>query len=79
VLGKMQRMDTSSMEKQIIELLETSSIPCSITYIAQHLHVAWATARTFLLNLVIKGKIKSQKTTSGQIFWINSEKEVMSL
>jgi predicted transcriptional regulator len=66
------------MEQQTVELLKTSKIPCSISFVAKHLSIAWATARTLLLNLTIQGKIKSQKTTTSIIFWVNDKSEVLT-
>jgi predicted ArsR family transcriptional regulator len=72
----MQKLDNSSMERQATELLKTSKVPCSISFVAKHLSIAWATARALLLNLTIQGKIKSQRTTTSIIFWVNGKSEV---
>lgn len=71
----MQKINNSSIEESTIELLKGSKVPCSISYVAKHLSIAWATARTILLNLALQGKIKSQRTTTSLIFWINSKSE----
>lgn len=68
----MQRVNQSSIELQTIELLKASRTPCSISYIARQLDVAWVTARALLLTLAIEGKIKWQKTMNGTIFSIDS-------
>jgi predicted transcriptional regulator len=72
----MQKLNDSSIEESAIELLKASRVPCSISYIATHLNIAWATARTILLNLVIQERVKSQKTTTSIIFWVNDKSEV---
>jgi len=66
----MNYFNDKDLEKQIIELIKKTEIPCSIDFVAQHFNLAWGTARAILLNLVINGKIQTQKTTKSLIFWI---------
>lgn len=74
----MPKFNNSEVEQQLMELLEQTPIPCSVDYVAQHLGMAWGTARAILLDLVVRDKIKTQKTTKGLIFWIEKKKEVKS-
>jgi len=60
-------------EEQIIKIMTVTQIPCDIEYVAKNVHMAWGTARSILLSLVIKGKIKCQNTTKGWIFWVEGE------
>lgn len=74
----MQKFNNPEVEKQILDLLEETLIPCSVDYVAQHFDLAWGTARAILLDLAVRGKIKTQKTTKSLIFWIEKKKEVPS-
>ena len=60
----------------LLKLLEKTSMPFSIKYVARHLNVGWGTARAMLLELVVDGKVAGQKTTKSWIFWLpRSESE----
>lgn len=72
----MQRLNNATIKKQAIELLKKSDKRCSINYVAQHLNIAWATARVILLKLVIDGKVKSEETTTGLLFWVDNHSEI---
>jgi len=67
----MQKFNDPKLEEQIIELLKKTEIPCSIDFVAHNVEIAWGTARAILLNLVILGKVQTQKTTKSFIFWID--------
>ncbi len=62
--------------EQAMNLLKSAGTPCSISYVAKQLGIAWVTARALLLRLALEGKIKSQKTTTSFVFWINEKGEV---
>jgi len=67
----MQKFNNPELEEQIIELLKKTEIPCSIDFVAHNVDIAWGTARAILLNLVVLGKIQTQKTTKSLIFWVD--------
>jgi len=67
------KFNNKKVEDKIIELLKETSIPCSVDYVAQHFNIGWGTARAILLDLVIRGKVKTQKTTKSLIFWVEKE------
>lgn len=69
----MNHFNDKKLENKIIVFLENTPIPASIDYVAQHFNLAWGTARAILLNLVIEGKIQSQKTTKSFIFWVDKK------
>jgi len=69
----MDKFNDEDLARQVVGLLAETSIPCSVDYIAEHFALSWGTARAILLNLVIQGKLKQQKTTSGLIFWVDKE------
>ena len=60
----------SEIQTQLLKLLEKTSMPVSIEYVARHLNVGWGTARAMLLELALSGKVAGQKTTKSWIFWI---------
>jgi DNA-binding IclR family transcriptional regulator len=62
-------------ETQLLELLQKTSMPVSIEYVARRLNVGWGTARAMLLELLVEGKIAGQKTTKSWIFWIEKGAE----
>lgn len=66
----MQKFNNPELEEQIVDLLEETSIPCSIDYVAHNFNLAWGTARAILLDLAVRGKVKTQKTTKSLIFWV---------
>lgn len=70
-----QKFNNPKIESEVIRVLEKTPIPCSVEYIAQNLNLAWGTARAILLDLTVKGKIKSQKTTKSLIFWIERKEK----
>jgi len=70
----MQKFNNPKLEQEIIDLLEETPIPCSIEFVAQHFNLAWGTARAILLDLAVRGKIKTQKTTKSLIFWIEKRR-----
>lgn len=61
------------VETQVIKILETHSEPVSIDLVSYHLKVGWGTARSILLNMALKGKIKFLKTSKGYVFWLSKE------
>ncbi|MFB0501094.1 MAG: hypothetical protein ACETVP_01350 [Candidatus Bathyarchaeia archaeon] len=75
----MQKFNNPEVEQRIIDLLEETSIPCSIEYVAQRFDLAWGTARAILLDLAVRGQVKIQKTTKSLIFWVEKKKEVQSV
>ena len=72
----MQKFDNPELEEQIISLLKETEIPCSIDFVAHNMGIAWGTARAILLNLVIEGRVQSQKTTKSLIFWAKKDGEL---
>lgn len=72
----MNHFNNKDLENQIVELLKETPIPASIDYVAQHFNLAWGTARAILLNLVIEGRIQSQKTTKSLIFWVKRRSQL---
>jgi len=66
----LNHFNDKDLESQIVKLLEETPIPASIDFVAQHFNLAWGTARAILLNLVIDGRVQTQKTTKSLIFWV---------
>jgi predicted ArsR family transcriptional regulator len=66
----MQRFNNTKTEEKIIDLLKETEIPCSIDFVAHNIGIAWGTARAILLNLVIDGRVQTQKTTKSLIFYL---------
>ena len=69
----LNHFNDKDFEEQIIKLLQETPMPCAIEYVAQHFKIAWGTARAILLNLVIDGRVQTQKTTKSLIFWVEKE------
>jgi hypothetical protein len=69
----MNHFNNKNLEIQIVNFLKETPIPASIDYVAQHFNLAWGTARAILLNLVIDGRVQTQKTTKSLIFWVEKE------
>jgi len=69
----MQKFNNSKLEKKIVDLLKETEIPCSVDFVAHNVGIAWGTARAILLNLVIDGRVQTQKTTKSLIFWVEKE------
>lgn len=69
----MQKFNNPKVEQQIIELLKETPMPCSVDYVAQRFDLAWGTARAILLDLAVRGKIRTQKTTKSLIFWVEHQ------
>ncbi len=65
------KFDDPQIAKQVLTVLGEAKIPVSIDYVANHLEIAWGTARAILLNMTVQGKIKAQKTTKSLIFSLN--------
>ena len=71
----MNHFNDKDLEIKIVKLLKEIPIPASIDFVAQHFNLAWGTARAILLNLVIDGRIQTQKTTKNLIFWADEDGE----
>ena len=71
----MNHFNDKDLEIQVVKLLKEIPIPASIDFVAQHFNLAWGTARAILLNLVIDGRIQTQKTTKNLIFWADEDGE----
>jgi hypothetical protein len=56
------------LETRAISLLEQENMPLSIGYVAYHLKVTWQTARSLLLKMSLRGKIKALETSKGFMF-----------
>jgi len=65
-----QKFNNHNLEREIIAYIKEAKMPVAIDYVAQHFSIAWGTARAILLDLALKGEIKSQKTTKSLIFWV---------
>jgi hypothetical protein len=62
-------------EKKVLEILRQAEMPCSCDYIAFHVSVSWPTARSLLLNMVIKHLIEMEKTSKSMIFRLPAKNE----
>ena len=56
------------VEAQVLKVVREAGVPVSIDYVAHHLGVSWHTARSILLRLAVKGKLKMIDTTKGPVF-----------
>jgi len=56
------------VETHALEVVREAGVPVSIDYVAHHLGVSWHTARSILLRLAVKGKLKMIDTTKGPVF-----------
>jgi len=75
----LHKFGNEQVEKQVVELLKRTPTAVSIDYVAYHLNIAWATARGLLLNMVINGKVQSEKTTKSLIFRLPLDKKEASI
>ena len=69
----MRLVGSPEVEAKALELIREAGMPVSIDYVARSLGVSWQTARTILLYLVIKGKLKMIDTTKGPVFILRKE------
>lgn len=69
------KYDDENNEKKVLEVLRQAEMPCSCDYIAFHVGVSWPTARSLLLNMVIKNLITMEKTTKSAIFRLPKTKD----
>jgi hypothetical protein len=67
-----QKFDNEDVEAAVIELLRRTREPVSIDFVSHHTKMGWGTARGVLLNMTLKGQIKSVKTTKSLIFFLES-------
>ena len=67
------KFNNPEVESQILDLLYEAKIPVSIDYVANHLEIAWGTARAILLDMALEGKIKAEKTTKSLIFSLSGD------
>ncbi|MEM3921313.1 MAG: hypothetical protein QXG25_00280 [Nitrososphaerota archaeon] len=54
--------------ERAIEVMRRANKPVSIDYIAFHLDIGWATARSLLQHMALKGLVEMIDTTKGLIF-----------
>ena len=66
----MRLVGSPEVERKALEHIREAGMPVSVDYVARSLGVSWQTARTILLYLVIKGKLKMMDTTKGPVFII---------
>ena len=75
-MKELQKFNDPETEEKIIALIKKTEIPVSIDFVAQHVNIAWGTARAILLNMTVLGKIQTQKTTKSLIFWATKDGEL---
>ena len=64
----MNKSKISMLKPKAKKFVELSTIPVNVADVAKNLSVSWSTARQILMELVLEGKIQSQKTTKAWIF-----------
>jgi hypothetical protein len=63
------------VENGVIDLLKKTPMAVSCDYVAFHLKICWATARSLLLNMALEKKIEMEKTTKSAIFRLPKTKD----
>lgn len=56
------------IEEKVVNLLKKEKMLLSIGYVAFHLKITWQTARSLLLKMSLRGKIKAVETSKGFLF-----------
>jgi hypothetical protein len=64
----MKIFNNPEFETRVYKLIEETPMPVSTDFVAHHLGINWTTARSLLLNMTVKGKIKVTETTRGSVF-----------
>lgn len=64
----MNKSKINVLKPKAKKFVELSNIPVNVADVAKNLGVSWSTARQILMELVLEGKICSQKTTKAWIF-----------
>lgn len=63
-----------SHRRKVLEALENSELPMDIESIRIGAGIGnWQTAKAILLELLVEGVVKGQKSTRGWTFWISKE------
>ena len=56
------------LRRRVVDLVRATGQPVSALYVAEHLHLAWGTARALLFELSLNGELNAIKTTKSWIF-----------
>ena len=67
------KFGNATIQNNVINLLRETNMPVDIEFVAQKLGIGWGTARAILLNLVVEGKVRMEKTTKSLIFTLNTK------
>jgi Mn-dependent DtxR family transcriptional regulator len=59
----------SEVLPQVLEVVEKSELPTTVSDIANHLDFSWSTARQALMELSLRGAIIAVDTTRGKLFY----------
>jgi DNA-binding IclR family transcriptional regulator len=65
------KFGNTEVQNTILRLLRETKMPVDVEFVAQKLGIGWGTARAILLNLVVEGKVRMEKTTKSFIFSLN--------
>lgn len=66
------------IESCVLRIVDGSSKPVSVAYVAYNAKLSWPTARAILLKLSADGKIEAIETTSGRVFMPSGKRRFTS-
>lgn len=69
----MRRSMAEELKPKALKFLENAEIPVGVGDVAHALNVSWSTARQVLMELLIEGRVKCQKTAKSRIFRIKRD------
>ncbi len=65
------KINSPRLRVRVVELVRKTGQPVSMLYVAEHLNLAWTTARAILFDLSLNGQLKAIKTTKSWIFQLH--------
>ncbi len=60
--------DREHLENRVLQILNEADMPVSADFVAHQLGLSWNTAKSFLLELALEGRLRARKTTKSWIF-----------
>jgi hypothetical protein len=65
---KNSKINSPRLRQRVVDLVRMTGQPVSALYVAEHLNLAWGTARALLFELSLNGELNAVKTTKSWIF-----------
>jgi hypothetical protein len=62
------KLEDRETVRSVISLVEATSIPVSVDFVAFNLKLNWATTRALLLQLSLQGELRALKTSKSWVF-----------